>query len=438
MLRRVGETIDPKDAMVKIKDASFPAPFASELEYNSPVHGNWNIVHTGMQLPESIQIYVCADNCMRGVVLTAAEMNAADRFSFVIVEEKDLLGGNLEDVTIEGVTDILNRLDEKPKAVLLFTVCLHHFLGSDLKYIYYEHTDKTGGARYDDVIAGHEPSGQVVQVGEDVLDFKEGDRVVVYHIQGCGYCDECKKGFFINCQNPERRAYGWQRDGALAEYMVADVSTCIHLPDFLTYEDGAMIACGFGTAYQGLLRANVSGRDRVLVMGLGPVGQAALILAKAMGAETIGVDISEERLEMAKKIGADQVLLGDDDVVQKVMEYTDGKGVEVAVDCSGSSIGRHRCLEAARMWGNVVFLGEQGTVTFEPSPLLLHKNLTLHGSWVTSVGNMERLVEFLDRKKIHPSQIITHRYPLSRTEEAYRVFATGKTGKVCVNMEIED
>ena len=78
------------------------------------------------------------------------------------------------------------------------------------------------------------------------------------------------------------------------------------LPDFLTYEDGAMIACGFGTAYQGLLRANVSGRDRVLVMGLGPVGQAALILAKAMGAETIGVDISEERLEMAKKIGAVQ------------------------------------------------------------------------------------------------------------------------------------
>ena len=70
--------------------------------------------------------------------------------------------------------------------------------GSDLKYIYFEHTDKTGGARYDDVIAGHEPSGQVVEVGEGVLDFKEGDRVVVYHIQGCGYCDECKKGFFIN------------------------------------------------------------------------------------------------------------------------------------------------------------------------------------------------------------------------------------------------
>lgn len=309
--------------------------------------------------------------------------------------------------------------------------------GSDLKYIYFEHTDKTGGARYDNVIAGHEPSGQVVSVGEGVTDFKEGDKVVVYHIQGCGYCDECKKGFFINCQQPQRRAYGWQRDGALAEYMVADTSTCMHLPDFLTYEDGAMIACGFGTAYQGLLRANVSGRDIVMVMGLGPVGQAAIMLAKAMGAKAIGVDISPERLEMAKRIGADEVVQGGEHAVSEVMNLTDGKGVEAAVDCSGSSFGRHQCLEAARMWGNVVFLGEQGTVTFEPSPLLLHKNLTLHGSWVTSVGNMERLVEFLDRKKIHPSDIITHRFPLKETDKAFELFATGKTGKVCINHEME-
>ena len=91
-----------------------------------------------MLMPEAIQIYVCADNCMRGVVLTAAEMNAADRFSFVTVEEENLLNGNLEDVTIEGVTDVLNKLEKKPKAVLLFTVCLHHFLGCDLDRVYEE------------------------------------------------------------------------------------------------------------------------------------------------------------------------------------------------------------------------------------------------------------------------------------------------------------
>ena len=138
MLKRVGDREFLGKTEVFIKEASFPVPFQPGLEFNSPAHGNWNIVHTGMLVPEAQQIYVCEDNCMRGVVLTAAEMNAADRFSFVIVEEKDLLGGNLEDVTIEGVTDVLKRLDKKPKAVLLFTVCLHHFLGSDLDRIYGE------------------------------------------------------------------------------------------------------------------------------------------------------------------------------------------------------------------------------------------------------------------------------------------------------------
>ena len=103
MLKRVGGEINPEGAVTTIDEAEFPVPFPPGLEFNSPVHGNWNIVHTGMLMPEAIQIYVCADNCMRGVVLTAAEMNAADRFSFVIVEEENLLNGNLEDVTIEGV-----------------------------------------------------------------------------------------------------------------------------------------------------------------------------------------------------------------------------------------------------------------------------------------------------------------------------------------------
>lgn len=138
MLKRVGGEINPEGAVITIGEADFPVPFPLGLEFNSPAHGNWNIVHTGMLMPEAIQIYACADNCMRGVVLTAAEMNAADRFSFVTVEEENLLNGNLEDVTIEGVTDVLNKLEKKPKAVLLFTVCLHHFLGCDLDRVYEE------------------------------------------------------------------------------------------------------------------------------------------------------------------------------------------------------------------------------------------------------------------------------------------------------------
>ena len=149
MLRKVGESawpISEKDAVVSIKDASYPIPFTQGLEFNSPAHGCWNIVHTGMLIPEAHQIYVCADNCMRGVVLTAAEMCEEDRFSFVIVEEQNLLSGNLEDVTIEGTADILRKLKEReektgqkmPKAILLFTVCIHHFIGCDLERIYRE------------------------------------------------------------------------------------------------------------------------------------------------------------------------------------------------------------------------------------------------------------------------------------------------------------
>ena len=147
MLKRVGGEINPEGAITTIDQADFPVPFPLGLEFNSPAHGNWNIVHTGMLMPEAIQIYVCADNCMRGVVLTAAEMNAADRFSFVIIEEENLLNGNLEDVTIEGVTDVLNKLENKPKAVLLFTVCLHHFLGCDLERVYEEL-----GARFPEIV----------------------------------------------------------------------------------------------------------------------------------------------------------------------------------------------------------------------------------------------------------------------------------------------
>ena len=116
--------------------ALWPAPFEPGLEYNSPAHGNWNIVHMGMLLPQAHQIYVCAANCNRGVVLTAAEMDAMDRFSFIELEEEDLYQGNMEDLVIRGVGEILHRLEYRPRIILLFTVCLHHFMGTDLPFIY--------------------------------------------------------------------------------------------------------------------------------------------------------------------------------------------------------------------------------------------------------------------------------------------------------------
>lgn len=136
MLKQIYGQVDTSGAAVRMGEAQWPAPFASGLEYNSPAHGPWNIVHMGMLIPGAHQIYVCAPNCNRGVVLTAAEMNALDRYSTVFVEEHNFVDGDMEDLIIEGVTDILHKLPHKPTCILLFTVCIHHFLGTDIPLVY--------------------------------------------------------------------------------------------------------------------------------------------------------------------------------------------------------------------------------------------------------------------------------------------------------------
>ena len=127
------------DDRVRIADASFPKPFTYGLEFNAPAHGTWNIVHIGFKIPQAHQIYVCADNCMRGVVMTAAEMGELERFSSVILEEDDMVhSGRLEETTIEGITDVLNSLEKTPPVVIVFPVCVHRFMGCDMNYIYDE------------------------------------------------------------------------------------------------------------------------------------------------------------------------------------------------------------------------------------------------------------------------------------------------------------
>ena len=138
MLKRVNEPVMRKLEGVPIADAKFPAPFASGLEYATPARGTWNIVHTGMLIPEAHEIFVCAASCLRGVVLTAAEMHAENRFSTVAVREHNLLDGDMEDLVIEGVSDIIEKLPKRPPAVLVYTSCVHHFAGCDLGMIYDE------------------------------------------------------------------------------------------------------------------------------------------------------------------------------------------------------------------------------------------------------------------------------------------------------------
>ncbi|MCC8028487.1 MAG: nitrogenase component 1 [Lachnospiraceae bacterium] len=123
-------------AKTTVAEAHFPAPFREGLEYSSLARGTWNIVHTGMLIPESHQIFVCALGCLRGVVLTAAEMNALDRYSSIQIREENVLDGGMEDLMIEGVSDIIHKLNYQPKAILLFISCQHFFLAYDQKLVF--------------------------------------------------------------------------------------------------------------------------------------------------------------------------------------------------------------------------------------------------------------------------------------------------------------
>lgn len=309
------------------------------------------------------------------------------------------------------------------------TIC-----GSDIRAIYREHLGK-GPEAYQGVVAGHEPCGQIERLGPDCKRFKEGDRVVVYHISGCGVCHDCRLGYQISCSSESRAAYGWQRDGGHAEFMLAEEADLVLLPDELSFVDGAQVACGFGTCYEALKRIELSGRDRLLVVGLGPVGLGALMLGKAMGAtQLIGADVVAERRDLAERLGLTDVIVDSSqpDALEQIESATGGTGAEAVIDCSGAPAGRLLSIQATRQWGRVAFVGEGSTVEFEPSRDIIHKQITIYGSWVTSLPNMEDLVERLARWDLHPDRLVTDTFPLERAAEAYQLMDEGKCGKVAI------
>jgi len=312
------------------------------------------------------------------------------------------------------------------------TIC-----GSDIRCIYREHLGKGPEGYTPGLVCGHEPCGVIEGTGAGMRRFKAGDRVVVYHISGCGLCYDCRRGYMISCRSPLRRAYGWQRNGGMAPYILADEKDLVLLPDGLSYLDGAQVACGFGTTYEALEKIGVNGNDVLLVVGLGPVGLATLQLARAMGADKlIGVEASAERAELAKSLGlADVVIVAGDKAMGEIMEATGGRGVEKAVDASASDAGRQLAIRATRDWGKIAFVGEGGVVNFSPSPDIIHGQKSIYGSWVTSIWKMEELVERLDRWGIHPDKLVTHKFKLEDAGEAFRLMAGGGCGKVAIVFE---
>ncbi len=335
------------------------------------------------------------------------------------------------DSTVEPVE---REVPEPGHGQVLLAMKASSICGSDIRAIYREHLGH-GPEAYQGVVAGHEPCGQVVAVGPGCRRLAEGDRVVVYHISGCGVCEQCRSGYLIGCTSPARAAYGWQRDGGHADYLLAEESTCLPLPDSLTYVDGALVSCGFGTAYEALLRLDVSGRDTLLVTGLGPVGLAAAMLARGMGVgHVVGTDLSPERRRIGVELGlVDEALAADDETLSDALdELSAGRGFTATLDASGNPAARHLALSSTATWGRCAFVGEGGDVGFDVSQLMIHKQVSLHGSWVTSVGHMGDLLRHLDRWRVHPEEIVTDTFTLDDAAAAYQLADRGTSGKVVI------
>src|SRR5580704_6766715 len=192
------------------------------------------------------------------------------------------------------------------------------------------------------IIAGHEPCGVVAAVGAGVADgvARVGDRVMVHHYTGCGTCPHCVTGWSQMCVAGST-VYGATGHGAHAPRMKVPAHTLVPLPDELSFATGAAISCGTGTAFGALRRMNLSGRDTVAIVGQGPVGLSATQLASAMGARVIALDVSPERLSRSQEFGADARLdPRTGDAIAAVKELTHGRGADLALDTSGSPIGR--------------------------------------------------------------------------------------------------
>ena len=281
------------------------------------------------------------------------------------------------------------------------------------------------------IIAGHEPCGMIVERGPGVLPERApiGARVMIHHYSGCGKCKHCLVGYAQMCLKGGT-TYGVAAHGGHAEYMLVKDYMLVDLPDDLTFEEGAAISCGSGTAYLALRRLDVSGRDTLAIFGQGPVGLSATMMAKAMGAQVIAVDLAPERLDLAKEFGADHVINpASDEPVQAIRDLTRGEGAQATLDCTGKPEARLGAVRAARSWGRVCFVGEGNHVTIEVSPDMLRKQLTIYGSWTFSTVGQAECAEFVIDHKLPLGRLLSERFTLDQAAAAYQRFDTQTTGK---------
>lgn len=317
--------------------------------------------------------------------------------------------------TIQNPTDAIVKITKT-------TICGTdlHILGGDVPAV-------TDGRTL-----GHEGIGIVEEVGTGVNNFKPGDKVLISCVTSCGRCDYCKKAMYAHCENG-----GWILghliDGTQAEYVripYADTSM-YHLPPGTDEEALVMLSDILPTSLEiGVINGEVQPGDVIAIVGAGPIGMSALLTAQLYSpAEIIMIDLDDNRLEMSKKFGATQTVNSSkNDAVKQVMELTDGKGVDVAIEAVGFPVTFDICQQILKPGGRLANVGVHG------KPVELHleqlwiRNVKI-STGLVSTSTTPMLLKTVESGKISPQQLVTHRFPLDQIIQAYDVFGNAAKEK---------
>lgn len=278
---------------------------------------------------------------------------------------------------------------------------------------------------------GHEAVGEVVQIARSG-NVEVGDRVVVMWMVGCGKCSMCISGDVSHCTN-RTIPVGFSAP-RYAQFVLQKDWLCKSIPDDVSYQHASAGLCGLAPSFAAMELMHLAAVDTVLITGLGPVGLGGVINASHRGARIIAVESIPYRAKLGSSLGADIVLDPQDgNVLQKIMDLTDGIGVDKAVECSGATAAQRLCIDAARSKGEIGLPALSGDLAVNVKDDLIIKGLVLRGNWNMNFADYPKLMKVVQASGDKLDRFITHTFPMSQAQKAWELQATGACGKVILD-----
>jgi len=275
------------------------------------------------------------------------------------------------------------------------------------------------------MILGHEPSGIIAGLGNGVINFKEGDKVLLPAVLTCGYCYNCRIGKENICDNMVM--FGNHIDGAYAEYVLAPAKDTLHLPDDVPLEESSVIADAISTPFHAVVnRGEVKAGDKVVVFGCGGVGINTVQIAAAVGASVIAVDIVPEKLELAKKFGAwETINAAEEERIDKTVKKMTGGGADVTFEVIGNPSTIQAAFSCIRKGGRTVVVGYTHKSVELPASKIMFFEQEVVGSLGCRPVDYPKIIELARTGKIKVKELITGRFPLEKINEAFDLLRSG-------------